>query len=88
MDSDVTLETPFACCKVQGSFPDVSPVDDDCAVTATAVNSNYMIVSYWLSCIANSISKSRNPIILLKLSLFSFRKRAKKLKRHFYDMFW
>ena len=52
MDSDVTLVTPFACCKVQGSFPDVTPVDEDCAVTPTAVNSNYINVSYWLSYIA------------------------------------
>ena len=48
MDSDVTLVTPFACCKVQGNFPDVTPVDEDCAVTPTAVNSNYINVSYWL----------------------------------------
>ena len=46
MDSDVILVTPFACCKVQGSFPDVAPVDEDCAVTPTAVNSNYINVSY------------------------------------------
>ena len=43
--SDVTLATPFACCKVTGSFPNVTPVDENCAVSPTVNNSNYLSVS-------------------------------------------
>ena len=49
--SDVTLVTPFACCIVTGSFPNVTPVDENCAVFPTAANSNYLSVSirgFWL----------------------------------------
>ncbi len=43
--TDVTLLTPFACCKLDGSFPDVTPVDTQCAVTPTTENSFFMQVA-------------------------------------------
>ena len=44
-DQNVTLETPFSCCKVQGNFPDVEPVDEKCAVDPSAANNNKDTVS-------------------------------------------
>ena len=43
--ANVTLETPFSCCKVTGSFPNVEPVDKKCAAEPTANNSNKDTVS-------------------------------------------
>ena len=42
----VYLETPFSCCKVTGTFPDVEPVDKQCAKDPDATNSNKDTVSY------------------------------------------
>ena len=44
-NQDVYLETPFSCCKVQGTFPDVQPVEQECAVQPSEANSNKDIVS-------------------------------------------
>ena len=44
-DQNVTLETPFSCCKVEGTFPNVEPVDEKCAVDPSAANNNKDIVS-------------------------------------------
>ena len=39
-DQNVTLATPFSCCKVEGTFPNVEPVDEKCAVEPSAANNN------------------------------------------------
>ena len=43
---DVNLTVPIACCKLNGSFPDVTmPTNFTCAVTPTSANANIDQVS-------------------------------------------
>ena len=44
-DQNVTLATPFSCCKVNGTFPNVQPKEEKCAVEPSADNNNKDTVS-------------------------------------------
>jgi dihydroxyacetone kinase DhaKLM complex PTS-EIIA-like component DhaM len=63
----VDLETPIACCKTTGTFPDVDVVDDYCAVSPNNVTSNYM-TGCW-GAISDEISGARTAIILVSIAV-------------------
>ena len=63
--SGITVETemvtPVACCKMDGTFPSVEPVDDQCSITPTDPTSNWNSVCglEFLAC--NTISSILDP---------------------------
>ena len=42
---ETVLTAPVACCKMDGDFPDVTPLSDQCATSPTVNISNYQNVS-------------------------------------------